>query len=793
MRTNIYRAALVLAPFGALCVPAAAQEAPREPDEAIIVTGTRAPNRTAAESAVPIDVFSADDLAEPGYLELGQALQRIAPSLNLPQATIGATAAVRAATLRGLAPDQTLVLINGKRRHAASVINTNNSIGRGSVSTDLSLIPLAAIKRVEVLRDGASAQYGSDAIAGVVNIILDDDSDALRFSMRGRKTEREGGLGGQLSASGALKLGSGTLRLTAEISASGRTNNALPNLNGTPATNPNYGKVTGWFGDPRTKTALLAANLRLPVGETVELYGYVTAARRDVDAPGFFRDPAGSGGPFTAPDLRLIFPNGFLPVGKTRQLDAEAYLGLRGALGGGWDWDVSSGLGYNRNAQDLERGVNGSLGAASPTKFYLGAFRYKQWKSQIEVSRSFDWLDGASLALGASHRYENFSIQAGDAASRFEAGSDPSRGLDPASPIDESRNSVGFFADGEIRFTQAVRLEGAVRYEHYSTFGDTVTGKLAGYVEPFKGFSLRGSISTGFRAPSLQQSYYTTVNRRTDPATASVVTVGTYPVDSPAAIAVGARLLEPETSRQIGFGIGFRPLDGLSITADYFNTRIKNRITLSEQLSGVGATPGAVAVRNALAAAGIRNVTALSFFTNALDTTTEGVEIAAHYRRSDVLGGTLALTGAYTHYRTKIDRLRGNEVVPQLPLLGQRSLTLLTSSQPETKASFDTSFTFGRFDLSALATYYSGYTVSFGDEIPIGDEVIVDLTAGARLSDALRLSFGVQNLFDQYPDVLADRAATQGPRLRALGQHYPEESPFGNNGRTFVLSLTAEF
>lgn len=770
---------------------ASAQDVPAAQDllelDTVVVTGTRVSNRTISDSSAPIDVFAADDLLESGYLELGQSLQRLAPSFNLPQATIGATANVRAATLRGLAPDQTLVLINGKRRHASSLVNTNNAVGRGSIATDLALIPMAAIERVEVLRDGASAQYGSDAIAGVINVILRSDSDGTQVGLRGRKTERADGLGGQASLLRGFELGNGgSLTLSVEAASSDRTNNALTNFNGTPQTNPNYGKVTAWFGDPETDSVLLSLNMVRPFGDALELYGFATGARREVFAPGFFRDLAGAGGPAPAPDNGLVHPNGYLPLGTTEQTDFETYVGVRGELGDAWRWDLSTGVGRNQTDQTLHNSVNVSFGAASPTEFDTGGFEYLQWKTELELGRSFALLAGADLTIGVGHRYEEFSIRPGEPASRYEAGSDPLRGLDPATPIDESRSAASIFVDGELSITDRLRVGAAARYEDYSSFGDTVTGRFSTHFKAAEWLSLRGSVSTGFRAPSLQQAFYTTVNRRTNTATALLQVVGTYPVDSPAARAVGALPLEPEESRQLAAGFALKPLRGLLITVDYFDTRIKDRISLSEQLSG----PAVIA---ALAASGIRNVTAISFFTNAIDTTTEGFEVATTYQHTDFIGGDLELTAAFSQFETQIDRVRSNSAVPSLPLLGARSLTLLTESQPETKASFGASFSRGPATLSLLATHYGGYTVSFGDQIPIGEELVVDCNAAFDLSSALRLTIGVQNAFDEYPDVLAEHAPTQGARLRSFGWHYPEESPFGNNGRTYIVQLTASF
>jgi len=787
-------AALAALQFAAPQGAYAADNADAQVDE-VIVTGTRAAGRTVATASAPIDVLGAAALERTATMELGQAIQRVAPSFNLPQSVVGTTGAIRSATLRGLAPDQALVLINGKRRHSTSAVNTNNSIGRGSVATDFAFIPLAAVERTEVLRDGASAQYGSDAIAGVINIILRSEDEGSRLTLRARKTQRSDGLGGQAAISTGMLIGDGgSLTLTGEVMGYQKTNTALPNFNGTPTTNPNYGKVVGQFGDPRAAGVLATANLVLPLGGEKELYGHATAGYRNVLAPGFFRDPIGAGGPTAAaPDNKLIFPNGFLPIATTEQWDGEVYAGVRGEFANGWRWDVSTGLGRNVYDQTLERGVNGSLGAASPTKFGLGGFEYLQWTSGVELSHTYDLLDGLDVTVGADHRYEAYKINPGDKASRFDLGSDPQKGLDPVRPIDESRNSYAVFVDSELNFSDAFRVGGALRYENYSDFGGTLTGKLSSYFKATDWLSLRGSVSTGFRAPSLQQTFYTTVNRRFADNLADALTLGTFPVESPAALAVGAKPLEAEKSKQFSAGVVLRPIPDLLVTVDYFQTKVEDRITLSDQLSALGTTPGALAVRKALDAAGIKNVNAISFFTNAVDTTTRGVEIAADYTIYDVFGGRLGVAAAYTHFSTRIDRLKANSVVPQLPLLGGRSLTLLTKSQPEDKASVDLNFKRGPLTLSALATYYGKYTVNFGEDIPIGDEVVFDLSAAFQVRDNVQISVGVQNLFDEYPDVVAEKAPTLGARVRQFALQYPEESPFGANGRTFSISLTAEF
>uniref|UniRef100_UPI00259A58AB TonB-dependent receptor plug domain-containing protein n=1 Tax=uncultured Brevundimonas sp. TaxID=213418 RepID=UPI00259A58AB len=527
-------AASAIALFGA--APALAQTAPEADPTAtvddIVVTGTRVPNRSRLDTLAPVDVVTSETLQQRGTTEFAAALSQTVPSLTFARPTaVDGTDSVRPATLRGLSPDQTLVLLNGTRRHASALVNVNGSIGRGSAAVDLNAIPTGALDRVEVLRDGASAQYGSDAIAGVVNLRLKEASSGGGASVtygqyvttvetaRGERDENDGQTV-TASAWHGLALGSdGYLTLSTEYLQRDPTNRS--DYDPRAAAN---GAVTARAGDPEVEQWTVFANAGKPLGNGWEAFGWAGYQDRQSESAAFPRLSD------NVNNVAAIYPDGFLPKIGVDSQDVSAAGGARGQLGG---WDAEISLVYGRNALDFETrdSLNSTYGSASPTTFDSGSLIYDQLVLGADFSQAFEvGLSGGPLnfAWGLEQRWETYKIEAGQpesynrgplgANTALAGGAQGFVGFQPSNEIDVDRDNFAAYADVEIPLTEKLTVEGAVRFEDYSDFGDTQTGKFSARYDFAPAFALRGSISTAFRAPSLQQSFFT--------STASVIQDG---------------------------------------------------------------------------------------------------------------------------------------------------------------------------------------------------------------------------------------------------------------------------
>ncbi|HEX5723814.1 MAG TPA: TonB-dependent receptor, partial [Longimicrobiaceae bacterium] len=490
----------------------------------LVAVGTRRPDRTATDAPVPVDVLTAADIQATGLTETAQIIQRLAPSVNFPRATVAdGTDHVRPATLRGLAPDQVLVLVNGKRRHQSALVNVNGTVGRGSTAVDLNAIPASAIERIEILRDGAAAQYGSDAIAGVVNLVLKSGGIAEALATAGQTTEGDGRVL-QAAATVGRDLGeNGFVNVSAEFRDRENTNRSLPDTRqqyfaGDPRNNERA-LVNHRQGDSDSRDVGAFVNAALPVGAAVEVYGFGGISRRDGEAAGFFRRAN------DARTVRAIHPDGFLPLISTDIVDGSGVLGARGNLAG-FRWDLSGVYGRNTFDFNVLNSNNVSMGANSPTDFFAGTLRFDQTTVNLDVSRALELglPEAVNVAFGAEYRRDGYGIEEGELASYTDGGvlvldgpqagqlaavgAQVFPGFRPSDAKDVSRHNWAGYVDVEITPVQGLLLNVAGRYEDYSDFGSTSDGKLAARFEPVPGFALRGAVGTGFRAPSLGQSYF---------------------------------------------------------------------------------------------------------------------------------------------------------------------------------------------------------------------------------------------------------------------------------------------
>ena len=856
-----------------------------ENDSVLIVTGTRRSNRTVSESAVPIDVITAEQMQQSGLTETARLLRDLVPSLNFPQPSItDGTDAIRPATLRGLGPDQTLVLINGKRRHGAALLNLNGSVGRGSTAVDLNQIPASSIGRVEVLRDGAAAQYGSDAIAGVINFQLNDARKGGRFFVNygGFNTRVEGvrevtgvnAVAGQvptltpdgnlqlidngrdlrvtdgevLTVSGniGLPLGAeGFLNITAEYRDRNDTNRTgfdprrnYAQTGALDARELTLDRRYHRYGDPRTEDLNIVVNMGMPLDDNVDFYAFGSFGTRDAESAGFYRRAADNR------NVVSIYPDGFLPLINTDTQDYAIVAGLDGDFGG-WNWDLSMSYGDNQTEFFITDTLNASLGGASPTEFDAGAIAYSQLMTNLDISRELEvsGIEQMTLSFGAEWRREEYQLTAGEpdsyragpvrvgANSPFITGTGATAfaapgaqvfpgfqpaigGVDVTTP--NSRENVSLYAELDTDITSGFNVQVAGRFEDYSDFGSTLNGKVASRLELIDGLALRGAISTGFRAPSLQQQFFAAA--ATNNIGGVLVDAVTLPVNNPVAIALGAAPLKAEKSFSWSAGAVFDLLDGFNLTFDYYQIDIDDRIVLTDNLSAnrdlagapTGANPGR-GIAQILNNAGFTSISAARFFFNGIDTRTRGFDAIATYRTTIGDLGNLSLMAGYNRNDIDITGRRTNPgnlaQVPGIDLFGRLESLRIERGQPRDRINLGADWDWNWLS-ATLRTNRFGEVFSAG-ATPINDVLleprwITDLEIRMRpegtFADGLEFAIGANNLFDQYPTVnpvgrVTDPVTGQPGNLSVNNYFLPFSSfsPFGFNGRFLYGRVTFAF
>ncbi|MCX9148744.1 TonB-dependent receptor plug domain-containing protein [Erythrobacter sp. WG] len=851
----------------------------------LIVTGTRRTGRTVAESPVPVDVIGGEQLRQSGLVETARLLRDLVPSLNFPQPSItDGTDAIRPATLRGLGPDQTLVLVNGKRRHAAALLNLNGSVGRGSAAVDLNQIPSSSIGRVEVLRDGAAAQYGSDAIAGVINFQLNDARKGGRFFVNygGFNTRIEGvrqvtgvnATAGQvptLTPDGNLQLidngedlkatdgevltiggniglpigAEGFINITAEYRDRNATNRAgfdpRRNYSQTGPLDPReltLNRRYHLYGDPKTEDLNIVVNMGVPLGEAVNFYAFGTFGTRDATSAGFYRRAADNR------NVTAIYPDGFLPLINTDTKDFSVVGGLDGDLGG-WNWDLSLAYGQNKTDFLISNTLNASLGAGSKTIFDAGGIDYSQLTANLDVNRDIEikGIDSFTLSFGAEWRRESYQLTAGEpdsyragpvlvgANNPFITGAGATAFAAPGSQVfpgfqpriggvdvtrENSRSNVSLYAEVDADITQGFNIQAAARFEDYTDFGSTLNGKVATRLELVEGFALRGAISTGFRAPSLQQQFFAAA--ATNNIGGVLVDAVTLPVNNPVARALGSSDLQPEKSVSWSAGAVFNRVQGLDVTFDYYQIDIDDRIVLTDNLTAnrnaagapTGANPG-FGIAQILNNAGFTSISAARFFFNGIDTRTRGFDLIATYRTGLGDYGTLSLTGGYNWNDVEITGRRTNPgslaQVPGIDLFGRLESLRIERGQPRDRVNLGADWEWGWFSATVRANRF-GEVFSAG-ATPINDVLlrprwITDLefrlTPQDGFVEGVQLAIGANNLFDQYPTVnpvgrAIDPLTGQQANLSVNNYFLPFSSfsPFGFNGRFLYARLSYTF
>ena len=809
----------------------------------VVVIGSRAQPRTRIETAVPVDVIPvAQVVNEIGQVDLNQILTFIAPSFQSSRQTVAdGTDHLDPAQLRGLGTDQVLVLVNGKRRHQSALVNVNGTINRGQVSTDLSAIPATAIERIEILRDGASAQYGSDAIAGVINVILKKRTGLLEaglsygfyktrypknyalYTIRGITDDPEVSVtdGNTLQASlgYGFGIGKGYLTLNGEYIDREPTNRTgtytgavFPNVNGVnrddsimAARRIDRNTFDIRAGNSAMKGGAAFYNFGYPVGNNGgELYVFGGYSKKNGNAAGLYRYPsaiaAGSNAGKYAPNVFLLYPNGFLPEIATDIMDFSTAVGLRTKLGS-WNFDISNTYGINRFDFGVENSINYSqfaLAGNSQTEFDAGGLKFFQNTINADVSKAFDVLAGLNIAAGAEFRLDGFDIRSGEEASYknydIPAGVGPGaqvfpgfvrpssfpRGDDSTNKY-ETRNAKALYVDVEQEFNEKFLLTGALRFENYSDFGSTFNYKFSTRYKFSDNFNLRASASTGFRAPSMQQRFYAKTNTLFVSQSGNLVPVqaGTFTNDSRLAELLGIPKLKEETSRNYSVGLTAKPFTGFEVTVDAYQVNIDDRIILTNNFTGATSAQ----IKSILDAQG---ATTANFFTNAIDVRARGLEAVASYSRrvggKHSLRGTLAMTFIDNQVR-KDDN--GRPIIQASPLLesggqlnnyfNREDQSRLEIANPKNKISFTVNYKVSKFGAMLrlvkfgqvvyldgsgsnpfgqvfVANAFNKNTVETTDQI-FAPKVVTDLSFSYEITRSLTATIGANNLFDVYQDM----------------------------------------
>jgi iron complex outermembrane recepter protein len=783
----------------------------------IVAVGTRRANRTVTESPVPVDVLPAVAMQNGGLIETSQILQRLAPSVNFPRTAIAdGTDHLRPVTLRGLAPDQVLVLLNGKRRHNTALVHVNGTVGRGSTSVDLNAIPSNAIERIEVLRDGAAAQYGSDAIAGVVNIVLKSGERQEATTSFGRVQSNENGrdfTDGEfvnLNATyGVLFRQGAHLTLNAEYRDRNRTNRAYPDARTqyfpNDPRNSNAPIISSWQGDGDARDIGGFFNGGIPLGGGAELYAFGGATQREGLAAGFFRRAN------DVRTVRAIHPDGFLPEIGTDITDFSGAVGARGTKGG-WRWDVSSVYGGNAFAFSVHNSNNVTLGTASPTDFEAGTLKFQQWTNNLDLSRELNvgLPRPVNVGLGVEFRLDRYQIEAGEpdsyrdggvrildgpfADSLGALGAQVFPGFRPSDEVNESRSNVAGYLDLETNLIDQLLINVAGRVENYNDFGSTADGKVAARFEPAKGFAIRGAAATGFRAPSLAQSFFsaTSTNFIVVNNVNTPFDVRTFPVNTEAAKILGAAELKAEQSLNLSAGVS-ADVGGLVITADYYAINIDDRIVLSGNFTDP-------AVRQLLQSRGITGVGGGRFFTNAIDTETRGFDVVAHYGLLLGDAGQLRLTGGYNQNKSKVTRV--SSTPPELAqfqsiLFDRIERGRIEVGQPRNTISLTANYSLKNLSVNVHNQRFGEVSQLATDTLGVLDQTfeakwVTDLDVSYQALQRLRIAAGASNLFDVYPQEWKDfsQGVSGGLTTNGIYRYAGGTSPWGMNGRTVYIKLS---
>jgi len=822
--------------------------------EQIVVVGSRGAPRSVNDSPVPIDLIGADELERGGNTDMLELLKGSVPSFNVHSNPISdAASLVKPANLRGLSSDSTLILVNGKRRHRASVIAMlGGGINDGAQGPDISVIPSSALKQVEVLRDGAAAQYGSDAIAGVMNFVLKDDSDGGSLTARygsyyegdGDTVEVSGNIGMELTKDGfanvsfQYKNADATSRSVQRPDAAGFIAAGVADVPG------NGGPAQVWGSPEVNDDITVFANLGLDLGDDNEAYMFGNFSERDVRGGFYYRNPHTRGGVYSNDDgetlligdiaqaggadrtcqpvaitsdnvltqddyianvannancfsFNEMLPGGFTPNFGGNIVDTSITMGTRGEMDNGIVYDFSGSVGFNQSTYVIYDTVNASLGQDTPRDFNPGKHTQLEKTFNMDFSKDIDVdsIDALMIAGGYEWHAESFEVTAVNVESYsagpytdqgFGIGSNGFPGFKPESAGVFNRQNYAFYVDVEAQITEEFLLGTAVRYEDYSSFGSDVNYKITGQYDLTENFSLRASISTGFRAPTVGQANYSNV--QTELKDGQLVDTALLPATNPIAVQLGAQELTPEESYSHTLGAVWN-VGEVFITLDYYNIVVQDRVSKSDSYTLDDDD------RDALKAAGVKNVDSIngvSFFTNDFDTTTEGIDLIANYG-TEMLTGDATFSLAYNYNKTEVDRYTD--------VTGDFKVSRLENDLPNHRATLTWAQNWDKVNFLLRGNYYGEYQgvhVDYDATINTGEAAItLDAEVSYFINDSFTVSLGAQNLLDQQATKInfTEQGAADcgGCVNNQWGGKYYETSPFGFNGGFYYMKATYNF
>lgn len=778
----------------------------------VVVVGSRFSQRTSMTTPVPVDVVASKDLISSGQPTVDKMLMYKVPAFNSTQQTISdATAHFDPADLRGLGPSRTLVLINGKRKNASSLVYINDTPGKGEVGVDMKSIPAYAIERIEVLRDGASAQYGSDAIAGVINVILKKNVDYTTLNLFGGITTKGDGETYGFNLNTGTTVGkNGYLNITADFADQGETNRAgtpgQDDLFGVSANDPTWG---AWLkanpdlgmkvGQPNMTTRDVFYNFSLPVGEKgFELYSFGGLTYRRGISYALYRTP------YWVPDPTNIFHkagttyNGFGPTFETDIQDHTLAIGGKGEAQG-WKYDISVTNGGNQVDYTVGNSLNRSMGASSPTRFNPGGYEFNSTVTNVDLGKQFDKLQ---LGLGTEFRTENFIAKTGEEASYIGGGAQSFPGIQPSNAVNAKRYNVGFYLDLNYDITDDFLIGGTARHEKYSDFGNNVSWKLNGrYKFADDKVVLRASYSTGFRAPSLHQIYMSNVQTLLSGGTIS--NQGTFNNESAVVRSLGVEKLKAEEAQNFTAGITLNPVSNFNLAVDYYDIKVNNRIVYSSSIASSDTNTAVGKILKQYA------VTSIKFFANAINTRSNGVDVVASYSNIGLGSGKLAVVASANFNHNELD---ANIATPapiaasKAELFDRKEQSRILTARPNSKILLGLNYNVGNLKVALNNTRFGAVTWQHVDnglnsflgktdadfDQTFAAKIITDVNLEYAFSQRISGTVAVNNLFNVYPDEIdtkGDFVTTLGGRFK-----YPwEVNQFGFNGTTIMAALNIKF